>query len=290
METRSCHSLGFCTGKCPVELVESAAHKAQHSCKLLQVWDFRIFTFLSSLYISPVENGPVHIQNIPKKSDPEFSINLFLVYLVRKQEGKSLAFLAVSSISCPGNTVLRMELFSTSVWALYHVFLWNTYLVFCCVELCIRDPIPTFQNHLSSSTFLPTSSSPTEDWKLLTTVTPCNYKHRRRIPSQVMTYSLTPPAQRVEESKYARKKEKRKRRRKPRRGNIALCYISLATPFSINALRRKWKSVHSWQIEIPFASSTSPGSHFTRLGSTVHPEAAPTALHQGWISTSHEDL
>lgn len=145
--------------------------------------------------------------------------------------------------------------FSTSVWALFYGFLWHMYLVFCCVDLYIRDSIPTFQNQLSSSTSLPKTPSPTEVWGLFTTVTPCNGRHHGRVPSQVITYSpscvsavcgLSPSGERKKARKKDSEEERKwKRRRKAKRCNITLCYISLATTSTVNALRRKWKSVHS---------------------------------------------
>lgn len=303
MGTCSCHSLGFCTGKRPVESVGlSAARKAQRSRKLWQDWDimyFRIFIrhTVSLKACLQAENGPLHIQNISKIRSL-IQHKSFLVYIVRRREEKSLAFLAACSINCPGNPISGKGLFSTSVWALFCVFLWHVCLVFCFVDLYIRDSIPTFQNHLSS-TFPPKTPSPTEVWRLFTTVTPCNCRHHSRVPSQVITYSPSSgsavwgpsPSRKWKKGRNQASKEiKKERGRKANRDNIALCSISLATTSTINAFEEKVEVSPFLQLEIPFASSTSPGSHFARLRPTAYPGATPTALDQGWVSRSREHL
>lgn len=128
---------GFCTGNCPVKSIGlSAPYKAQHSRKLLQDWDiinFRIFIhyMMSLKTFLQAKNRPLHIQNILKNRS-WIEHKSFLVYLVRSQKEKSLAFSVASSIYCPSNPIFGMGPFSTSDWAFFCIFLWHVYLFSCC--------------------------------------------------------------------------------------------------------------------------------------------------------------
>lgn len=160
--------------------------------------------------------------------------------------------------------------------------------VFWCVDLYTRDSSTTFSKPLLPR-ISSISSIPTEVLGLFITVTPCNCRHHGHVSSQVITSALNSRSAAwvltqgksggKEESKQARKKWKE------RKGEHLFGYY-----LHHKCFEEELDADSPFQLEIPTASSTSPGSHFILVSPTVHPGAAPTALGQGWTSRSHEHL
>jgi len=134
---------------------------------------FRIFLhyIVSLKTLLQAENGPLHIQNISCQKTRQGNLCLSL-----------------QPVPSTAQVILVLGRDSSAPQS-GPFFVSDTNPVFCCVHLYVRDSIPTFQNHLSSSTFLPKTPSPAEVWGLFTTVSPCHCRHHRRGPSQTITYS-----------------------------------------------------------------------------------------------------